>query len=75
MKTINIIVLGILTHIGFFLLLSVVGWVLGNSYLDCIHSMGWFTIYTLTFGWIFDAMICGEYYSKNKEYFKKHLGA
>ena len=73
MKSANLILIGIASHIGFFLLLSVVGFVLGNSYLDCIHSMGWFTIYTLTFGWIFDMMICSEYISRNKEYFKKHL--
>jgi uncharacterized membrane protein len=75
MKTINIILLAIFTHISFFLLLSVIGWILGNSYLDCIHDMGWFTIYTLTLGWVFDTMVCAEYHSRNKEYFKKHLGA
>lgn len=75
MKTINIIVLAILTHIGFFLLLSTIGCILGNSYLECINSIGWFAGYTLTFGWIFDTMVCIEYYSRNREYFKKHLGA
>ena len=70
MKTINIILIGIASHVGFFLLLSVVGFVLGNNYSDCIHSMGWFTIYTLTIGIVLDMMVCNEYYVKHRAYFK-----
>ena len=70
MKTLNLIIIYILSFITFYLMLSSIGVILGQSYLNCIHSIGWFCIYTLFIGVWLSAFVSAEYYENNKAYFK-----
>jgi len=64
MKTINLVLIAIASHVLFFLTISAIG-SLWSSYLAVITNPGWFFVYTVFFGWL-AALPTREYYLKNK---------
>jgi len=64
MKTINLVLIAIASHMLFFFTISAIGCLWGN-YLTVISTPGWFFAYTVFFGWL-AVFPTREYYLKNK---------
>lgn len=73
MKTINLLLIYVFTYMFFFLLLSLIGMLWNQSYSEVTGNANWFMCYTLFFGWWIALFPCIEYYSRNREYFKRHF--
>ncbi len=71
MKTLLLILLYIGTFIGVYLLLSVIGVILGYSYTETIRESIWFFNYSLYIGWWISVFPCHEYYKINNSYFSQ----
>jgi hypothetical protein len=57
---------------GFYFLLSSIG-TLWYNYTDIISDDGWFTCYTVIFGWWLSIFPAREYYTANENYFKTRI--
>lgn len=51
-KRVITVVSGILVYTTYYLLLSVIGMLLGVSYYDCISNIWWFVWYNILFSWM-----------------------
>jgi hypothetical protein len=73
MKTINLFLIYVFTYMFFFFLLSLIGMLWNQSYSEVAGNANWFVFYSLFFGWWIALTPCIEYYSRNREYFKRHF--
>ena len=73
MKTINLFLIYIGTFISLFFLLSLIGLLWEDSYLEVTGNTLWFMLYSLFIGWWTAGMAAREYYSKHEDYFEQHL--
>ena len=71
MKIIIYIVSYFILGIGYYLLFSIVGVLLGYNYLDVIHTEGWFAFYVMALHWWLCILSLMPYYDKHvAPYFK-----
>lgn len=69
MKTITLFLIYIGTFMLFYLILSTIGLIFGNSYSEIISNGNWFMGYLLILGWWIPIFPTREYYLVHEDYF------